>query len=410
MPEPTVVPTSARLASLRSAFPILQRSVNGCPLVYCDSAATSLTPLAVMEAEADFYRRLGGNVHRGSHALAVEASDAFEAARRDVATFLGARAQQVVFTSNATAALNLVAAGLPLRDDDEVLVSVNDHHAAILPWHRRGCLRWLPAPVHEAMTPELLVRALSPRTRAVVLTHASNVTGVVQPLAALCHALRERGVLSIVDAAQSAPHLALDVEALGCDFLALSGHKLLGPTGIGVLYGRDDALESLVPRDIGGGTVSRAGRDGFVWGALPGRLEPGTPHIAGALGLAAATRFLQDVGFHWLAAHGEALRERAHEQLAGQPHIRLLSSNRAGSLPMLTLALTNLPTTVDVVAATLSDRYGIMVRAGQHCAHPLFERLELRDGALRASFYLYNTLDEVEYVCASLREILSLYT
>ena len=401
------IPTSVE--SIRASFPILARRVNGCPLVYCDSAATSLTPVEVLDAEAHYYRQIGGNVHRGSHALALEASDAYEAARAQVARFLGASSRQLVFTANATSALNMVASGLALDDDAEVLACSNDHHAAILPFHKRGLLRLFDAVPHEAITPEQLARAIGPKTRAVVLTHASNVTGVVQPLRALCRVARERNVVSIVDAAQSAPHLPLDVRELDCDFLALSGHKLLGPTGIGVLYGRDEALSRLTPRDVGGGTVTHVTRAGFSWNALPARLEPGTPNIAGAIGLAAAVRYLERVGFPWLEAHHAALREVARQKLARLPSVRVLSSSEPGALPLVSVALSDLPTTVDVIATALSDRYGVMVRSGLHCAHPLFERLELRDGALRASFYLYNTVEEVSYFCDSLAEILGVF-
>ncbi|MDB4986141.1 MAG: cysteine desulfurase, SufS subfamily [Myxococcaceae bacterium] len=395
--------------SIRTSFPILKREVNGCPLVYCDSAATSLTPLEVMQAEAHFYCTIGANVHRGSHALALEASDAYEGARATIARFVGAATRQVVFTANATAALNLVAAGLPLDGDDEVLASVNDHHAALLPWLKRGRLRLFDAPLQQTLDVDAFRRALGPRTRAVVLTHASNVTGVVQAVRELCQVAREHGVLTIVDASQSAPHLPIDVAAMGCDFLALSGHKLLGPTGIGVLYGRDAALASLAPRDIGGGTVTRASSSAFTWSALPARLEPGTPNIAGAIGLAAATRYLERVGFAWMEQHHAELAALLQTKLGGLPGVRMLSSSEPGALPMASLSLSGLPTAVDVVAATLSDRYGVMVRSGLHCAHPLFERLELPDGALRASFYLYNTAAEVSYFCDSLAEILSLF-
>ncbi|MDB4974327.1 MAG: Cysteine desulfurase [Myxococcaceae bacterium] len=397
------------LDALRRSFPILTRTVNGCPLVYCDSAATSLTPLEVIEAESAFYCTIGANVHRGSHALALEASEAYEGARRELAHFLGAEPAQIVFTANATAALNMVACGLPLSGDDEVLASVNDHHAALLPWLKQGRLRTFEAAPHIALEPDDFARALSPRTRAVVLTHASNVTGVLQPVRELCRIARERGVLSIVDASQSAPHLPIDVAELGCDFLALSGHKLLGPTGIGVLYGREGALSRLQPRDVGGGTVAGATRSSFSWSALPARLEPGTPNIAGALGLAAAVRFLGRVGFSWMEQHHSALRELARDKLVGLPGVRLISASDASALPMVSFALSGVPTHVDTLAATLSDRYGVMVRSGLHCAHPLFEQLALRDGALRASFYLYNTRAEVSLLCDSVAEILSLF-
>ncbi|MEY4509898.1 MAG: selenocysteine lyase, PLP-dependent [Pseudomonadota bacterium] len=400
---------AAVFAKLRASFPILSRTVNGCPLVYCDSAATSLTPNEVIDAEADYYRTIGANVHRGSHALAVEASEAYEGARSTVAAFIGARTREVVFTANATAALNLVAAGLYLSADAEVLATNNEHHSALLPFMKRGRLRTFVAAADRPLDPAEVLAQIGPRTRAIVIAHASNVTGIVHPVREICCVARELGVLTIVDAAQSAPHLPLDVRDLGCDFLAFSGHKLLGPTGIGVLYGRAEVLAALTPRDIGGGTVERATATSYQWNAAPHSLEPGTPNIAGALGLAEATRFLERIGWDALTRHAEVLTRAAFRGLSAVPGVSFVSSPEHTSLPTLSLTFPGYPIGVDVVAATLSDRYGIMVRSGLHCAHPLFQQLALRDGALRASFYVYNTLDDVDALCAGLTDILSVF-
>lgn len=399
----------AAFAKARTSFPILQRTVNNCPLVYCDSAATSLTPNEVIDAEADYYRTIGASVHRGSHALAVEASEAYEAARSQVARFIGARAREVVFTANATAALNLVAAGLYLSADAEVLSTANEHHSALLPFLKQGRLRTFAAAADRPLDPAQVLAQIGPRTRAIVVAHASNVTGIVNPVREICCVARELGVLTIVDAAQSAPHLPIDVRQLGCDFLAFSGHKLLGPTGIGVLYGRAEVLAALTPRDIGGGTVERASTTSYQWNAVPQCLEPGTPNIAGAIGLAEATRFLERIGWGALARHSEHLTRAAFGGLSAIPGVRFVSSPEHTYLPTISLTFPDYPIGVDVVAATLSDRYGVMVRSGLHCAHPLFEQLSLRDGALRASFYLYNTLDDVQMLCASLTDILSVF-
>jgi cysteine desulfurase/selenocysteine lyase len=251
---------------------------------------------------------------------------------------------------------------------------------------------------------------IGPHTRAIVLAHASNVTGIVNPVRDICCVARELGVLTIVDASQSAPHLPLDVRAMGCDFLVFSGHKLLGPTGIGVLYGRAEVLAALTPRDIGGGTVERASATSYQWNAAPACLEPGTPNIAGALGLAEATRFLERIGWDVMVGHAEVLTRAAFRRLSAIPGVRFISSPEHTSLPTISMTFPGYPIGVDVVAATLSDRYGIMVRSGLHCAHPLFEQLGMRDGALRASFYLYNTLDDVDALCASLTDILSVFS
>lgn len=397
------------LAAIRSSFPILQRKVNGAPLVYCDSAATSLTPVEVLDAEAHYYRTIGGNVHRGSHALAVEASEAYEGARAQVAQFIRARATEVVFTLNATAALNIVAAGLPLTDGDQVLACSNDHHSALLPYMRQNRLCLFDAAPDLPLEPDLVLAQLRPCTRLLVLSHASNVTGVVHPVQEICRRARALGVMTLVDASQSVPHMPIDVAALECDFLVFSGHKLLGPTGIGVLYGRAEALALLTPRDIGGGTVASASRSGFRWNAAPACLEPGTPNIAGALGLAEATRFLERLDWDFLEQHHRRLASAAWAGLSAIEEVSFLSSRSHAALPTLSLYFPALPIGVDLVAAALSDRYGVMVRSGLHCAHPLFERLQLRDGVLRASFYLYNTVDEVNVLCDSLAEILSVF-
>jgi selenocysteine lyase/cysteine desulfurase len=265
------------------------------------------------------------------------------------------------------------------------------------------------APPDRPLDPAEVLTQIGPRTRVLVLSHASNVTGVVHPVREICCVARELGVLTVVDASQSAPHLRLDVHALGCDYLAFSGHKLLGPTGIGVLYGRAEALSALAPRDIGGGTVERVTASGYAWHAAPASLEAGTPNIAGALGLAEATRFLERLGWDAIGRHSEVLTDAAFRGLSALRDVRLLSSPEHTRLPTISLTFPGLPIGVDVVAATLSDRYGIMVRSGLHCAHPLFEQLGLRDGALRASFYLYNTLEDVHALCASLADILSVF-
>ena len=391
---------------VRARFPILQRTVNGCPLVYCDSAATSLTPIDVLDAEANFYRTIGANVHRGSHTLAVEASEAYERARKQVASFIGALDNEIVFTSNATAAINTVAAGLPLRAEDETVASINEHHSALLPFMRRGGLRMFEATPTQPLEPDAVFSHFTSRTKVLVVSHASNVTGVVNPVQAICQGARERGVVTLVDASQSAGHSRLDVNALGCDFLAFSGHKLLGPTGIGVLYGRSEALATLTPRDVGGGAVHHVTRTGFRWNNPPANLEAGTPNIAGAIGLAEATRFLERLGWDSIETHHRSLLNAAWSRLSELPEVVLLGSHRASSLPTISMSFPGVPMNVDTFGATLSDRYGIMVRSGLHCAHPMFEGLQLRDGVLRASLYVYNTLAEVEHLCASLREIL----
>jgi cysteine desulfurase/selenocysteine lyase len=405
MSQPSV---SFDVARVRASFPILRRRINGRPLVYLDSAATSLTPEEVTRAEADFYHSIGGNVHRGRHALSEEASAAYDGARAHLARFIGARSSdEIVFTSNATAALNLVAAGLELDEPAEILCTFDEHHSAVLPWITQGTIRYIDASPLEAVDPELVRRSIGPRTKAIVIAHASNVTGTIQPVAEVCAIARAHDVVTIVDATQSAPHLRLRVSEMGCDFLALSGHKMLGPTGIGVLYGRREALSHLRPRAPGGGTVGTVTLTGFEWREPPACFEPGTPNIAGALGLDAAVTFLERIGFPAIEDHSRHMARALREGLQRVKGLRILAGERASSVPIVSFALSDTPIRSDSVGITLSDRYGIMARTGLHCAHPLFERLGLPAGAVRISAYVYNTLEEVNYLCQCLSEIVT---
>jgi cysteine desulfurase / selenocysteine lyase len=393
------------IARIRESFPILSRRFANRPLVYFDSAATSLTPEEVIEAEGSFYRRIGANVHRGIHALSEEASDAYEGARHQIARFIGAGSDEVVFTANTTSALNLVADGLDLPADAEILTIASDHHSTLLPWRKRWRVLALEGSPFRPLDPEVLRRAIGPRTKAVVLAHASNVTGLVQPVAELCRVTRDHGCVSVVDAAQSAPHLQLDVRELGCDFLAFSGHKMLGPTGIGVLYGRASAMERLSSPQLGGGMVERVTRHDHKLRSGPGRFEAGTPNIAGALGLSAATRYIETIGLREVQKHGAGLAEAIKSGLTKRAALTLLSAE-GDVLPIVSLILKGSAIRPDDVAIALSDRYGIMTRAGLLCAHPLFEGLGLPGGALRVSAYVYNSVEEVDYFCESLAEIM----
>jgi cysteine desulfurase / selenocysteine lyase len=313
--------------TLRDQFPILRRTINGRPLVYLDNAATSLTPESVIAAEADYYRRIGGNVHRGSHALSEEATQAFEEARGTVSQFLGAAsAREVIFTANATGAMNIVAGGMNLAPSDEVISTMGEHHSTLLPWSSRATLRLADSNVEEPVEPEALARLISPRTKAVVLAHASNVSGVLQPVAEICRRFHEARVPVVIDAAQSAPHVSLDVQGMACDFLVLSGHKMLGPTGIGVLYGKAEALERLTPVCQGGGTVASVSPQSHVLRAPPARLEPGTPNIAGALGLARACEFLHELGWDAITARCHALGRVLRGGLRALKGVRTLSA------------------------------------------------------------------------------------
>jgi cysteine desulfurase/selenocysteine lyase len=393
------------LAEVRGSFPILSRRISGQPLTYLDSAATSLTPDEVLEAELGFYRNVRGNVRRGAHALSQEASAAFAEARARIARFIGAASDEVVFTANTSAALNLVAAGLRLPGDSEVLTTLGEHHSTLLPWRTRWAVRAIESSPLRPLEPETLRRAMGRRTRAVVLGHASNVTGLVQPIAELCRVASEQGAISVVDAAQSAPHLPLDVERIGCDFLAFSGHKMLGPMGVGVLYGRRAALVRLQPRDLGGGVVDRVTSTSHELLPPPECFEVGTPNVAGAIGLAAAVAFLENLGWEAIQSHARSLSTALVEGTSSLPGVRRLAAE-GEALPIVSLLLDHPRVTVTDLAVALSDRYGVMVRSGLLCAHPLFEALRRPDGVLRASAYLYNSLDDVRTLCGALEELL----
>ena len=393
---------------VRRSFPILARLISGRKLVYFDNAATSLTPDEVIDAELAFYRCVRANVHRGRHALSEEASSAFEEARAEIARFIGASAGEVVFTAGTTTGLNMVADGLDLPPDAEILTMMGDHHSTILPWRKRWQVRTLETSPLRPLDPDLLRRALSKRTKAVVLSHASNVTGLVQPLHDLCHIAGEHGLVTVIDAAQSAPHLPLNVRDLGCDFLAFSGHKMLGPTGVGVLYGRRRALECLTPRDLGGGVVERVTLSERELRPVPARFEAGTPNIAGVLGLAAAVRYIETIGWGAITEHAQLLAHILRSMLSEVRGVRLLAAE-GKTLPIVSLSVPEAGVRLEDLSAALSDRYGIMTRSGLMCAQPLFHALRWPEGALRISAYIYNTVQEVEWLCASLGELLTTF-
>jgi len=394
----------------RSDFPILSRRIDGRRLVYLDSAATALKPEAVLAAERDYYTHIGANVGRGRHALAEEASEAFESARKRVARFIGGEPPGVVFVRNTTEAINVVAEGLNLGPEEVVLLASSDeHHANLVPWLRRArvvTVRTGDWPGRPCDLEQLEAAIARHRPRVVAVGHASNVTGLIQPVRAICAAARRAGAVSVVDAAQSVPHLPVDVRAMDCDFLAFSGHKVMGPTGIGVLYGRGDSLSSLRPLNTGGGAVDLVTLDGFTLKRPPYAFEAGTPHIAGAVGLAAALDYAEGIGFKALRAHETSLADRLERVLRDIPRTRLLmADSSAERLAIATLLLDAGGTHPDVVAQALSDGHAIMVRSGFQCAHPLFDRLGAPGGGLRASAYGYTTARDIDTFGAAVRDI-----
>ncbi len=400
-------PENPDWAALRADFPILQQTVHGHPLVYLDNAATTQKPRAVIAALAHYYEQDNANVHRAIHELSHRATVAYEAARTRAAQFLHARsAEEIIFTRGTTEGINLLAYVLTvrLRPGDAILVTEMEHHSNLVPWQllaRRAGARLLFVPVtgdEGLLDLGGLDRLLADGVKLFAFTHVSNSLGTINPAAELCARARRHGVLTLVDAAQSAGHLPLDVQAMDCDFLALSGHKMAGPTGIGVLYGRHELLEALDPFHGGGEMIASVEFDHSTWNKVPHKFEAGTPDIAGAIGLHAAMDYLDAVGRAQIAAHDGALAREAYARLREIAGIRLLGppGDRGG---LVSFALPGIHAH-DVV--TFADQEGIALRGGHHCTQPLLRKLGV-PATTRASFYLYNTPAEVERLAAVIR-------
>ncbi len=387
--------------TLRDRFPALRRRVHGRPLVYLDTAATAQKPEAVIEAEARFYRLRNANVHRGLYSLASEATEAYEGARARVAAWIGApRPEAVVFTHNATAALNLVARGSEhrLRPGDEVLLTEMEHHANLVPWitlaERAGVvLRHIPLTPGGRLDLQALPGLLGPRTRIVSLVHTSNVLGTINPVAEVAARAREVGAVVVVDAAQAVGHQPLDFGALGADLLVFSAHKAYGPTGLGFLIGTREALEQLEPVEGGGDMIDEVYLDRATYAAVPQRFEAGTPNLAAVAAFPAALDLLDELGLDAVRDHERGLVADAWERLSGFDGIQLLgpsdSADRGG------LIAWHDPLVHASDLATLLDQQGVAVRAGHHCAQPLHRQLGLTATA-RASFGVYSTASDVD--------------
>jgi len=395
-------------AALRADFPILDQTVHGRPLVYLDNGATTQKPRAVIAALARFYERDNANVHRAIHELSYRATTAYEDARARVARYLTAASpEEIVFTRGTTESINLVAYVFTplLRPGDAILLTEMEHHSNLVPWQllarRTGArLRFVPVTGDEGrLDLDRLDELLDGRVKLFAFTHVSNTLGTINPVAELCARARARGVVTLVDAAQSAGHLPLDVQQLGCDFLAFSGHKMAGPTGIGVLYGRHALLESLDPFHGGGEMIASVHFEESTWNKVPHKFEAGTPDIAGAVGLHAAMDYLDGVGRAAIARHDEDLARAACDKLRGIPGIRLLGPAGARGA-VVSFALAGIHAH-DVV--TFADQEGVALRGGHHCTQPLLRKLGV-PATTRASFYLYNTPAEVDRLAEVIRQ------
>jgi cysteine desulfurase/selenocysteine lyase len=401
------------IAELRADFPILSRRIGDFPLAYLDNAATSQKPRAVVEATSRFYSRSNANVHRAIHALGEEATAAFEEARAKVGRFIGAeKDSEIVFTRGATESINLVAASwgcAELLPGDAILLTEMEHHSDIVPWQmvaaRRGC-RILVARLEADGSLDLsrIEREWDPGTRIVAVAQASNVLGTVNDVKAITSIAHERGALVLVDAAQSVPHFAVDVRDLDCDFLAFSGHKAYGPTGIGVLYGKERLLEAMPPWMGGGDMIRSVAFEGSTWNDLPWKFEAGTPNVAGAVGLGAAIDYVEGIGMDAIGEREEALSDCALERL-GEVEGLVLYGTAPRRCPVFSF---NLGRIHAHDLAQYLDRDGIAVRAGHHCAQPLMRRLGI-PAAVRASFAFYNTEEEIDRLVGSLAEAARFY-
>ena len=393
--------------SVRADFPLLAREVHGKPLVYLDSANTGQKPASVIAAVDDFYRRHNANVSRAVHALGSEATDAYEGARARLARFLKVRADELVLCSGTTFAINLVAYSwaLPrLKAGDAILLTRMEHHANIVPWQLVAQRTGATIKVAElrpdgALDLDALLAAMTPEVKLLGVTHVSNVLGTINPVAAICREARARGITSVVDGSQAAPHMALDLPALGCDFYAITGHKMCGPTGTGALWARREHLEAMPPFLGGGEMIKEVRFDGTVFNDPPHRFEAGTPNIAGHVGLGAAVDYLSALGMPNVAAREAELLAHATDELAKIDGLRII-----GTAPEKAAVISFLVEGAHAHdLATLLDLEGVAVRSGHHCAHPLMQWYGV-PATCRASFAFYNTHAEVEALAAALRK------
>lgn len=401
------------LSHLRADFPVLHQQVHGRPLVYFDNAATSQKPRQVLDALRHYYEADNANVHRGLHELSMRATDAFEAARVRTARFLGAaRPEEIIFTRGTTEAVNLVAqvwAAQFLRPGDVILTTGMEHHSNLVPWQlaarRSGAtLRHIPVLDDGTLDLESLDTLLDGPVKLFAFVHVSNSLGTINPARDLCAKARVRGITTFVDGAQAVGHLPVDVREIGCDFYAFSGHKMCGPTGIGALYGRYELLESMEPWQGGGEMILGVTLESSTYKAPPARFEAGTPDISGAIGLAAAMDYLDGIGLDVIHSHGEALTRLAWEGLQELPGLRLLGppSPRA-ALVAFSLASAHPHDLVEFV-----NTQGVALRGGHHCTQPLMKRFKV-PGTSRASFYFYNTPEEVQRLLEVLREAIRFF-
>jgi cysteine desulfurase/selenocysteine lyase len=394
---------------LRADFPILQQKIRGKPLVYLDNAATSQKPRVVIDAIRNYYEHENANIHRAVHFLSERATEAYEAARRNVQGFLNARASnEIIFVRGATEGINLVTQSYGrthVGPGDEVLITGMEHHSNIVPWQilcdEKGA-KLRAAPINDAG--ELLfdefAKLIGPRTKFVAVTHVSNALGTVTPIKQIIELTHSRNIPVLVDGAQAVPHLKVDVQTLGCDFYTFSGHKIYGPTGIGILYGKAALLDAMPPYQAGGDMISSVTIEKTIYNALPYKFEAGTPNIAGGIGLGAAIRYIDSLGLERIAAHEHDLLEYATDAVAAIPGLRIVGTAREKA-SVLSFVLEGVhPHDI----GTILDQQGIAIRTGHHCSQPVMQRFDIPATA-RASFALYNTREEVDALVRGIENV-----
>ncbi len=395
------------VTTVRADFPILSRQVNGKPLVYLDNGASAQKPKVVIDAVTQAYSMEYANVHRGLHYLSNLATEKYEAVRGTIARFLNAASEdEIVFTSGTTEAINLVSYGWGaprLQAGDEIVLSVLEHHANIVPWHflreRQGVvLKWVEVDANGDLDPQAVIDAIGPRTKLVAVTHMSNVLGTVVDVAAICRGARDKGVPVLVDGSQAAVHMPVDVQALGCDFYAITGHKLYGPSGSGAIWIRAERQAEMRPFLGGGDMIREVHRDSVIWNDPPMKFEAGTPGIVQQIGLGVALEYMMGLGMASIAAHERVLRDYARDRLTGLNWLNL-QGNSLTKGAIFSFTLDGAAHAHDI--STILDKRGIAVRAGTHCAMPLMEHLGVT-ASCRASFGLYNTVEEVDTLVSAL--------
>ncbi len=395
-------------SKVREAFPILDQQVNNHQLVYLDSAATAQKPLQVIEAIDQYYRTINSNVHRGVHTLGTWATDAYEGVREKVRKFIHAKStEEIIFTRGTTTSINLVAHSYGrsfIKAGDEIVISLMEHHSNLIPWQQvakatGATLKYLPLQADGTIKLEDFKNTITDQTKLVAITHVSNVLGTINPIKEFAKIAHSVGAKILVDGAQSVPHMKVDVQDLDCDFLAFSGHKMSGPTGIGVLYGKKDILEKMEPVEFGGEMIDFVDLYDSTWKELPWKFEGGTPIIAGAVGLGAAIDFLESVGLDHIEQHEHELVAYAMDKLKNVEGFTMYGPQENHS----SLITFNIDGIHPHDLATILDSFGIAVRAGHHCAQPLMKWLDVSATA-RASFYYYNTLEEVDRLVEGLKK------